>query len=220
MTQTLPDAQTLQTAALLTCYGFDLRGNTPVNMIQQWLEHHSAQWIRLAVVEALYQGRYKAVSVDQLLKFWEKRGHPYFHFNHEFEHLISHNLPKILLQPVGQDENGKAKVPVPLPPPKLLEPILRQSPRQTLLPAPPLDFEPMWDEVEEMLPTWTEPLEERPWVVPLPALTETSRRSPAPHREKVSLLHRPIHAFSPQTKSSQGLNKLRQILNQELAQGV
>ena len=48
--------------------------------------------IRLAVVEALYQGRYKAISVEHILDCWRRRGQPNFHFSLEFERLICQNL--------------------------------------------------------------------------------------------------------------------------------
>lgn len=87
------DLHILQTATLLTCYGFDLKGLTPRSFLDHWLQQFSPQWIRLAVLEALYQGRYKAISVEHLLNFWGQRGQPNFHFNHEFERLVSQKLP-------------------------------------------------------------------------------------------------------------------------------
>jgi hypothetical protein len=94
------DLQILQTATLLTCYGFDLKGLTPRLLLEHWLQQFSPQWIRLAVLEALYQGRYKAVSVEHLLTFWGQRGQPNFHFNQEFERLVSQTLPpRTLLAP-------------------------------------------------------------------------------------------------------------------------
>lgn len=131
MTQPIRDSQTVQTLALLTCYGFDLKDSTPLTLIEQWLAQYSVQWIRLAVVEALYLGRYKAVSIDHLLQSWTKRGYPHFHFNHDFERLISHKLPKILLQPLPniRDVSLPRSVQLELPPPPhLLEPILRKHP--------------------------------------------------------------------------------------------
>lgn len=131
MTQPIRDLQTVQTLALLTCYGFELKDSTPLTLIEQWLTQYSVQWIRLAVVEALYLGRYKAVSIDHLLQSWTKRGYPHFHFNQDFERLISHKLPKILLQPlpsirdIALPHSVRLELP---PPPHLLEPILRQHP--------------------------------------------------------------------------------------------
>ncbi|WP_267383718.1 hypothetical protein [Cyanobacterium sp. uoEpiScrs1] len=75
-------------AVLLDCYGFDLQERSPVEYIDYWLASCSRYWIRLAIIEALYQGRYKAVSVDHILRLWKRRGQPTFHFPHEFERLI------------------------------------------------------------------------------------------------------------------------------------
>ncbi len=135
MSQSSDDIQAIETSTLLTCYGFDLRGLTPLGLINDWLKTYPLQWIRWAVVEALYQGRYKAISVEQLLNFWLRRGQPSFHFNSEFERLISNNLPKnystdTLLN--NQDEKRSLLVPPTMtvpnfpPPPSLLEPILNK----------------------------------------------------------------------------------------------
>ncbi|MDX2097883.1 MAG: hypothetical protein SFW36_08910 [Leptolyngbyaceae cyanobacterium bins.59] len=56
-------------------------------------------WIRPAVIEALYQGRYKAISVTQLLTFWQRREQPLCHFSHEFERIICSALPKTAFNP-------------------------------------------------------------------------------------------------------------------------
>lgn len=75
-------------AALLIRYSFDISGWPVDQLIAHWLDRYQANWVRLAVIEALYQGRYKAVSVEQILAFWQRRGQPLYHFNHEFERLV------------------------------------------------------------------------------------------------------------------------------------
>ena len=100
MTEFTNESALAQTVALLTHYGFEMKGYTAQEVISRWLINYQANWIRLAVVEALYQGRYKTVSVDQILSFWFKRGNPMFHFNHDFECLICLKLPCYL-----EDEN-------------------------------------------------------------------------------------------------------------------
>jgi hypothetical protein len=96
MTDQTQDSAITQTVALLEHYGFELKGRTAAELITQWLEQYQAVWVRLAVVEALYLGRYKAVSVAQILKCWDRRGNPHFHFNHDFERLICRKLPRFL----------------------------------------------------------------------------------------------------------------------------
>ncbi|MEQ8998071.1 MAG: hypothetical protein RID53_16385 [Coleofasciculus sp. B1-GNL1-01] len=85
---------------LLSHYGFELRGYSAAELVEFWLEDYPAQWIRLAVIEALYQGRYKAISVEQILAVWGRREQPIYRFNHEFERLICRKLPQDLNAPV------------------------------------------------------------------------------------------------------------------------
>lgn len=77
---------------LLTHYGFEITGYGIEELIETWLITYQSVWIRLAIIEALYQGRYKAVSVEQILIFWQKRGNPTYHFTKEFERLICKNI--------------------------------------------------------------------------------------------------------------------------------
>ena len=83
---------------LLTHYSFDLGDRTVSQLTQHWLKDFSATWIRSAVIEALYQGRYKAVSVDQILLLWKRRNQPCYHFNYEFERLVCNRFPRDLSQ--------------------------------------------------------------------------------------------------------------------------
>lgn len=75
-------------ADLLTYYSFDLAGQTVGQLIEAWVQLHPPIWLRAAVVEALYQGRYKAVSVGHILTIWSRRGQPICHFNLEFERMV------------------------------------------------------------------------------------------------------------------------------------
>ena len=84
--------------ALLIHYSFELGGYTASELIDCWLHDYSANWVRLAVIEALYQGRYKAISVEQILAFWQRRGQAVYHFNHEFERLICGNFTQLLAE--------------------------------------------------------------------------------------------------------------------------
>jgi hypothetical protein len=95
MKQQISDSEIVQTITLLSYYGFDLKGYSAIEIMSQWLQEYQQQsWIRLAVIEALYQGRYKAVSVEQILGFWVRRNQPHFHFTPDFERLISGKLPQ------------------------------------------------------------------------------------------------------------------------------
>jgi hypothetical protein len=77
---------------LLNAYSFDLDEYTAEQLVDGWAEYHKPRWVKLAVIEALYQGRYKAISVAQILAFWERRGEPLCHFNHEFECIVCDNI--------------------------------------------------------------------------------------------------------------------------------
>ncbi|MFB2936213.1 hypothetical protein ACE1B6_13250 [Aerosakkonemataceae cyanobacterium BLCC-F154] len=92
------DAAARVAAWLLANYYFDLRGYEPCELVESWLNHYPGNWLRLAVIEALYQGRYKAVSVEQILNIWHRRNQALYHFNYEFESLICSKLPSELTQ--------------------------------------------------------------------------------------------------------------------------
>jgi hypothetical protein len=85
-----------QATDLLTHYGFDLGNQSLETRLQVWSAHYPTSWIRQAVIEALYQGRYKAISVDQILQFWHRRQQPQPLFNSEFERLVCERFPQNL----------------------------------------------------------------------------------------------------------------------------
>ncbi len=96
--------------ALLQHYSFDL-GNRPLQVvIAEWQTIFSLDWIKLAVIEALYLGRYKAVSVEQILRSWVRRKQPVPHFSYEFEHLVCDRFPRALLQPSESTKNSSDSI--------------------------------------------------------------------------------------------------------------
>jgi hypothetical protein len=105
--QPKPDNLTKRDAeALLQHYSFDL-GNRPLQVvIAEWQTIFSLDWIKLAVIEALYLGRYKAVSVEQILRSWVRRKQPVPHFSYEFEHLVCDRFPRALLQTSESTKNS------------------------------------------------------------------------------------------------------------------
>lgn len=76
-------------AELMTRYSFDLQGDQLDRWIDLWLRQYPPEWLPKAVIEALYQGRYKAVSVWQILELWRRRGKPLQHFGRDFERMVS-----------------------------------------------------------------------------------------------------------------------------------
>jgi len=83
-------------AKLLTHYSFDLSGYSASELITLWQREYPISWLHLAVIEALYQGRYKAISVQQILIFWTRRDQASYHFNMEFERMICSKFPERL----------------------------------------------------------------------------------------------------------------------------
>jgi hypothetical protein len=111
MTDLLKDSVAAQAAELLDYYSFDLGGYAAAELIRGWLAEYPAPWVRTAVVEALYQGRYKAISVEQILALWKRRDHPIHHFNHEFERIICGKFSQIrsaFAQPLSDERSDRS----------------------------------------------------------------------------------------------------------------
>jgi hypothetical protein len=90
------------TANLLTYYSFDSGNRSPDKVLDKWLTRYPLSWVRLALIESLYQGRYKAISVEQILALWQRKGEPSYHFSSDFENLVSENLPKVCFSQVPE----------------------------------------------------------------------------------------------------------------------
>jgi hypothetical protein len=73
--------------ALLQHYSFDLGGYSIQDLTHAW-RIFKPEWVRQAVIESLFQGRYKAISVNQILQLWQRKGEPHCRYNHEFERLV------------------------------------------------------------------------------------------------------------------------------------
>jgi hypothetical protein len=130
MLTTAPVTQTFAAPAelaakLLTHYSFDLNGYNASELINQWQSEYPLHWLHLAVIEALYQGRYKAVSVQQILNFWRRKGETTYHFNMEFERMICSKFPERLTSPS-----------LPVLPPTKQEIRMEEYKNLRLLPAP------------------------------------------------------------------------------------
>ncbi|MEH2057434.1 MAG: hypothetical protein V7K97_14990 [Nostoc sp.] len=96
MLTTLPDTSANLAIALLINYSFDLNGYSANELVERWQTQYPLNWLHLAVIEALYQGRYKAVSVQQILVFWQRRDQTTYHFNMEFERMVCSKFPQSL----------------------------------------------------------------------------------------------------------------------------
>ena len=96
MTEVTQDLSLAQARSLIDSYAFDLGCDNSERLFESWLDLYHASWIRLATIEALYLGRYKAISVEHILNVWLRIGTPNPHFTYEFERLICRKLPKHL----------------------------------------------------------------------------------------------------------------------------
>jgi hypothetical protein len=75
--------------ALILRYGFDLGEQSALSMVRSWSCKYDPSFLSLAVVESLHLGRYKAVSIEQVLNGWQRRGEPMPHFSDEFADMVS-----------------------------------------------------------------------------------------------------------------------------------
>ncbi len=96
MSTSVPNTHAKLAKALLIHYSFDLSGYSADELVNRWQKHYPTHWLHLAVIEALYQGRYKGISVQQILAFWQRRGQEIYHFNMEFERMICSKFPETL----------------------------------------------------------------------------------------------------------------------------
>ena len=96
MTELTQNLSLAQARSLIDSYAFDLGRDDAEKLLKYWLDLYHANWIRLATIEALYLGRYKAISIEHILNVWLRLGTPNPHFTYEFERLICRKLPKHL----------------------------------------------------------------------------------------------------------------------------
>lgn len=79
---------------LLDSYSFDTNQCNIECLIYEWLKDYKIEWVYLATIEALFLGRYKVVSIKQILTIWGRLGSPKTHFSGDFERFIGRDLPK------------------------------------------------------------------------------------------------------------------------------
>lgn len=116
------DEATIASAMALLIHYYDLAPASSRLLLSKWLQQCPAAWTRAAVIEALYQGRYRAVSVEQILALWLRRGKPTSHFNREFEALIAVPIQQALVTgqaaALAAEPRPHYRQPVPLAPGK------------------------------------------------------------------------------------------------------
>ncbi|MEM7064132.1 MAG: hypothetical protein AAF572_13340 [Cyanobacteria bacterium P01_B01_bin.77] len=78
-----------QAITLIKSFSLELESYGPESQVLYWLNTYRADWIRDAIIEAVYQGRYKIISVKHILSIWQRRGQPVRHFTSGFEQVIA-----------------------------------------------------------------------------------------------------------------------------------
>ncbi len=74
--------------AVLRAYGFEMDESRLAKTLADWEAHYSREWLMLALVEALHQGRYKLMSIGQILVCWARRGEPRISFDRDFQRMV------------------------------------------------------------------------------------------------------------------------------------
>jgi hypothetical protein len=73
-------------------YGLELEDDRVDTVVLTWFGTYDPAWVVKALVEALYRGRYKVKSVDNILRDWQRRGSPFYKFTPDYEREILHSL--------------------------------------------------------------------------------------------------------------------------------
>ena len=213
MSELTPDPAVAYAVALLNHYNFELRGYTAQELVNLWLRNYSANWVRLGVIEALYQGRYKAVSVEQILAVWGRRGQPIFRFTHEFERLISRKLPQSLTARLGATSTDFIK--------ELSLPFLTSSPSETMDDSTMLEAEEQATILNEEMSsssTLKEDLTDRLLSdahSPEPMMNTGINAAYEADWSRCETSKQPIHQFTPPPDSSGFYLKLKAVVQQQ-----
>ena len=76
-------------------YGLELDPDRIDTILVTWLKQYDPNWIIKAIVESLYRGRYKIISVENILKNWQRLGNPRYQFTPEYEREILGKIPQL-----------------------------------------------------------------------------------------------------------------------------
>lgn len=217
MREPTKDLAVAYAVALLSHYGFELRGYTAEELVNLWLRNYQANWVRLGVIEALYQGRYKAVSVEQILAVWARRGQPIYRFNHEFERLISRKLPQSLTARHGAartDLSQEISLPLltPSSPDTTDKPAMLEKPIQEQASTAKQDTPPPAKTVLEDLTKAPVKSDEQ---LPEPLTNATTSLTYDADWSRCEVNKQPIHQFTPPPDASDFYLKLKAVLQQE-----
>ena len=100
-------------AVIIKIYGLSLDDRQVEATSIAWFQKYDRAWILKAIVESLYRGRYKLVSVDNILKDWDRIGKPRYNFTPEYEREILQKMPTddSMVYASGQLASGTASDP-------------------------------------------------------------------------------------------------------------
>ena len=203
---------------LITCYSFDLGAQSAERAVAEWLSRYSLVWVRLAIIEALYQGRYKAVSVQQILMLWERRDAPIYHFTSEFARIVASPVPRNLnaaehpeaedsdrppSDPTSEDLTLRAK----------LQSLRSQPAQRHRQPSAPANLEPA-----QSSPTPTSMTSAAPAILdsspeetsPEPSYAPPSVPEPSSPSHPTELIH-PIQQFTPTSGTTPFYTRLQAV---------
>ncbi|MFL9457178.1 hypothetical protein AB0756_02470 [Tolypothrix campylonemoides VB511288_2] len=197
-----PETSADLAVALLIHYSFDLSGYSAIELVELWQKQYPGNWLHLAVIEALYQGRYKAISVQQILTCWQRRGQAIFHFNMEFERLICSKFPQSLTA-LPNLSSGKA-----------FTSRYEETTQQVVESLPEIDFPLQTSDVEAI------PVETNEVSISIDLIQTQEEISPSAPEEIVPVTtnNPPIGQFTPETRagSESFTSKLKAISYEEL----
>jgi len=76
---------------LLKFYHFDLGDRSLTSISIKW-SNYDPYWLRSAITESIYRGRYKVISVEQILESWQRNQQVFCRFDGDFESLVWNNF--------------------------------------------------------------------------------------------------------------------------------
>ncbi|MBE9078532.1 hypothetical protein IQ241_14715 [Romeria aff. gracilis LEGE 07310] len=121
----------VSTSMLLENYSFELSGKEPEQVANNWLSLYPSKWVMAAVVEAIYQGRYKVNSVNRILEYWGFRGQPNHHFDYTFASIVCRQLLEDAEHEAEQDKASQLEAA------ESMAPVSMAVPMGTSAAAPP-----------------------------------------------------------------------------------
>ncbi len=198
-----------QAKCLLEDYSFDLGGYKAGELVAIWQERLGADpsWIRAAAIEALYQGRYKAYSVEQILQTWKRRGYPIRHFTGEFERIIL-GSPELVVNTYSSSVGG---APTATSTPSRSQASPEDSDADHSTPATDAPS-PVVPQAKEQVSSSTDsPSSSPPADIPPPTFQTSASIPPGDALAFTFTPPRPIRKFEPDAMASEFYNRLQAV---------